>query len=62
LRPIWVLVSLLVGTYIGGLLGLLIAVPVAGFIKDAADNFVSISDYSDNVDGKEKSPEMLVNE
>ncbi|MBW4479920.1 MAG: AI-2E family transporter [Tolypothrix brevis GSE-NOS-MK-07-07A] len=62
LRPIWVLVSLLVGTYIGGLLGLLIAVPVAGFIKDAADNFVSISDYSDNVDGKEKSPEMLINE
>ncbi|MGI2907759.1 AI-2E family transporter [Tolypothrix sp. VBCCA 56010] len=62
LRPIWVLVSLLVGTYIGGLLGLLIAVPVAGFIKDAADNFVSISDYSDNVDRKEKSPEMLVNE
>ncbi len=55
LRPIWVLVSLLVGTYIGGLLGLLIAVPVAGFIKDAADNFVSMPDYSDNVDGKEKS-------
>ncbi len=55
LRPIWVLVSLLVGTYIGGLLGLLIAVPVAGFINDAADNFVSMPDYSDNVDGKEVS-------
>lgn len=59
LRPIWVLVSLLVGTYIGGLLGLLIAVPIAGFIKDAIDNFVSMPDYSDNVDGKEKS---LLNE
>jgi predicted PurR-regulated permease PerM len=34
LRPIWVLTSLLVGTYVGGLLGLLIAVPVAGVIKD----------------------------
>jgi predicted PurR-regulated permease PerM len=55
LRPIWVLVSLLVGTYIGGLLGLLIAVPVAGFINDATDNFVSMPDYSDNVDGKEVS-------
>ncbi|MBD2608537.1 AI-2E family transporter [Scytonema hofmannii FACHB-248] len=55
LRPIWVLVSLLVGTYIGGLLGLLIAVPVAGFIKDAINNFASMADYSDNVDGKEKS-------
>jgi predicted PurR-regulated permease PerM len=55
LRPIWVLVSLLVGTYIGGLLGLLIAVPIAGFIKDAADNFVTMSDSSDNADRKEKS-------
>jgi predicted PurR-regulated permease PerM len=55
LRPIWVLVSLLVGTYIGGLLGLLIAVPLAGFIKDAIDNFASMADYSDNIDGVEKS-------
>ena len=37
LRPVWVLVSLLVGTNIGGLLGLLIAVPVASFIKSVAD-------------------------
>lgn len=62
LRPIWVLISLLVGTYVGGLLGLLIAVPVAGFIKDAADNFVSSSDSSDTNVGDEKSPEMLTNE
>ncbi|MBD2204652.1 AI-2E family transporter [Calothrix sp. FACHB-1219] len=41
LRPIWVIISLLIGTYIGGLLGLLIAVPLAGLIKDAADGFVS---------------------
>ncbi len=62
LRPIWVLISLLVGTYIGGLLGLLIAVPVAGFIKDAADGFLSISDYPDNPVGDEKLPEILTNE
>lgn len=62
LRPIWVLISLLVGTYVGGLLGLLIAVPVAGFIKDAADNFVSSSDFSDTNVGDEKSSEMLTNE
>ncbi|MBW4559132.1 MAG: AI-2E family transporter [Trichormus sp. ATA11-4-KO1] len=46
LRPIWVLIALLVGTYIGGLLGLLIAVPIAGLIKDAFDGF-SPSDESD---------------
>ncbi|BAY84691.1 hypothetical protein NIES267_41870 [Calothrix parasitica NIES-267] len=45
LRPIWVLISLLVFTYTGGLLGLLIAVPVAGFIKDAVDGFPG---YSNN--------------
>ncbi len=39
LRPIWVLISLLIGTSVGGLLGLLLAVPLAGFIKDAADGW-----------------------
>ncbi|WP_414587588.1 AI-2E family transporter [Scytonema sp. PCC 10023] len=63
LRPIWVLISLLVGTYIGGVLGLLIAVPVAGVIKDALDGWQvpPVSGYSDNaVKGKEL-PEMLTN-
>ncbi|NMG06746.1 AI-2E family transporter [Brasilonema sp. UFV-L1] len=64
LRPIWVVISLLVGTYIGGVLGLLIAVPIAGVIKDALDNWqlASRSDDSDkNAEGKEL-PEMLTNE
>jgi predicted PurR-regulated permease PerM len=53
LRPIWVIISLLIGTYIGGLLGLLIAVPTAGFIKDAADGFVSVSGVdSDAIEGE----------
>ncbi|BAZ21778.1 hypothetical protein NIES4073_26560 [Kalymmatonema gypsitolerans NIES-4073] len=63
LRPIWVLISLLVGTYIGGVLGLLIAVPLAGVIKDALDGWQvpPVSGYSDNaVKGKEL-PEMLTN-
>ncbi|RCJ24316.1 AI-2E family transporter [Nostoc minutum NIES-26] len=61
LRPLWVIVSLLVGTYISGVLGLVIAVPLAGFIKDAVTGF-SASDYSkDAVEGKEV-PEMLTNE
>ncbi len=37
LRPLWVLVSLLVGTKILGLLGLITAVPIAGFIKRTVD-------------------------
>ncbi len=55
LRPIWVLVALLLGTYIGGLLGLLIAVPIAGFIKDALDGF----SQPDENDLKTEIPEVL---
>jgi predicted PurR-regulated permease PerM len=61
LRPIWVLISLLVGTNIGGVLGLLIAVPVAGFIKDAADGF-STSGNSDNIGEGEAASELLAEE
>ncbi|WP_414578232.1 AI-2E family transporter [Anabaena sp. CCY 9402-a] len=46
-RPVWVLVSLLVGTYVGGLLGLLVAVPVAGLIKDIIDDWESLSGQTD---------------
>ncbi|BAZ32949.1 hypothetical protein NIES4074_54570 [Cylindrospermum sp. NIES-4074] len=56
LRPIWVIISLLVGTYIGGVLGLLIAVPVAGLIKDAVDG---LSGYGDNVIDGEDVSEVL---
>lgn len=61
LRPIWVLISLLVGTYIGGLLGLLIAVPVAGFIKDVVDGFSEFN-YSDKNFEDKEAPEILTNE
>ncbi len=54
IRPIWVVISLLVGTYIGGVLGLLIAVPVAGFIKDVVDGWASVE--------SEEAPEMLAKE
>ncbi|MBD2034691.1 AI-2E family transporter [Leptolyngbya sp. FACHB-321] len=38
LRPIWVIISLLIGTKIAGLPGLLTAVPVAGFIQDLIED------------------------
>jgi predicted PurR-regulated permease PerM len=64
LRPIWVLISLLLGTYIGGVLGLLVAVPVAGVIKDAIDGWqvTPVSGYPDNAVAGEELPEMLTNE
>lgn len=37
LNPVWVVISLLLGAKIGGILGLLIAIPIASFIKDVAD-------------------------
>lgn len=37
LNPVWILVALLLGIRIAGLLGLLLAVPTAGFIKSTAD-------------------------
>ncbi|MEH1894243.1 MAG: AI-2E family transporter [Nostoc sp.] len=52
LRPIWVLIALLVGTNVAGVLGLLIAVPVAGFIKDAADGFSKSSDFENVVESE----------
>lgn len=38
LKPIWVILSLLIGTKIAGLPGLLTAVPVAGFIQDLLED------------------------
>ncbi|MBW4470642.1 MAG: AI-2E family transporter [Stenomitos rutilans HA7619-LM2] len=38
LKPIWVVISLLIGTKIAGLPGLLTAVPVAGFIQDVLED------------------------
>lgn len=38
LKPIWVIISLLVGTKIAGLPGLLTAVPVAGFLQDVLED------------------------
>ncbi|MEH1863733.1 MAG: AI-2E family transporter [Nostoc sp.] len=61
LRPIWVLIALLVGTNVGGVLGLLIAVPVAGFIKDAADGFSKSGD-SEDVVKSEVASELLPEE
>ncbi|MEH2012568.1 AI-2E family transporter [Nostoc sp.] len=61
IRPIWVLIALLVGTNVGGVLGLLIAVPVAGLIKDVADGFSKSGD-SEDVVKSELASELLAEE
>lgn len=55
IKPIWVIISLLIGTSIAGVLGLILAVPMAGFIKDViVDSWNSVSDDIENaVEGKE---------
>jgi predicted PurR-regulated permease PerM len=39
LNPVWIIISLLLGTKIGGFLGLIVAVPVAGAIKKIRQNY-----------------------
>ncbi|MDJ0556693.1 MAG: AI-2E family transporter [Microcoleaceae cyanobacterium MO_207.B10] len=39
LNPVWILLSLLVGVQVWGVLGLLIAVPMAGFVKSTVNYF-----------------------
>ncbi|HLP91745.1 MAG TPA: AI-2E family transporter [Nostocaceae cyanobacterium] len=52
IRPIWVIISLLIGTYLGGIIGLLIAVPVAACIKDIIDSLSNLVE-------KETLPEVI---
>lgn len=37
LNPVWTLISLFIGAKLGGVLGLVVAVPIASFIKETAD-------------------------
>ncbi|BAZ31622.1 hypothetical protein NIES4074_40950 [Cylindrospermum sp. NIES-4074] len=39
LNPVWVVISLLIGAKLGGVLGLLVAIPFASFIKDTTDSW-----------------------
>ncbi len=39
LNPVWLLLSVLIGTRLGGFLGLIVAVPLASVIKTIADNW-----------------------
>ncbi|QLE56824.1 AI-2E family transporter [Nostoc sp. TCL26-01] len=59
LNPVWVVVSLLIGAKLGGVLGLLIAIPTASFIKDIADSWRAEEfDYQDNFELEAASVEI----
>ncbi|EFA68468.1 AI-2E family transporter [Cylindrospermopsis raciborskii S07] len=56
LNPVWVVISLLVGAKLGGVLGLLIAIPIASFIKDFADIWREGQLQTDSMQGKITTP------
>lgn len=56
LSPIWVLAALAVGTKVGGLLGLLTAVPLASCLKDILNN---LQTPTDNVSNDTVTPDCL---
>ena len=50
LNPVWILVSLLVGVKVAGVAGLIVAVPMAGFIKNTVDTLETLSNKSKEID------------
>lgn len=72
LRPVWVIVSLVVGTKFGGLLGLLVAVPLASSLKSVADGWqastasstsaVKAATHSNNSEQSQESSGILTKE
>jgi len=50
LNPVWILVALLVGVKVAGIAGLLVAVPMAGFIKNTVDVLESSRKKSREID------------
>ena len=72
LRPVWVIVSLVVGTKVGGLLGLLVAVPLASSLKSLADGWqaptasstsaVKAATHSNNSEQSQESSGILTKE
>ncbi len=67
LNPVWVVISLLIGAKLGGLIGLLVAIPIASFIKDVADNWrigafklESIDNNYDNTIKLEENPDVAI--
>jgi predicted PurR-regulated permease PerM len=57
LKPIWVLISLLLGTKIAGLAGLLTAVPSASFIKTLLAEQDEVGDTALSLNSAEDAPE-----
>jgi predicted PurR-regulated permease PerM len=46
LNPVWMLISLDIGFKLNGVLGLLVAVPIAGFIKGTFDTIRGVNGES----------------
>ena len=46
LNPIWIIITLLLGAKVGGVLGVIIAVPLAGAVKNLADSLKETNDQA----------------
>jgi predicted PurR-regulated permease PerM len=62
-----VVISLLIGAKLGGLIGLLVAIPLASFIKDVADNWriggfklETVDNNYDNTIKLEENPDVAI--
>ena len=65
LRPLWVLIALIIGTKVGGLLGLILAVPLSGFVKTLLDEWQIIpaeSNSEEDAAGRRDRSEALRSE
>jgi predicted PurR-regulated permease PerM len=63
LNSVWVVVSLLLGTKLAGLLGLIVAIPLASFIKSTADSWrigrFQVESAENNIK-LEENPDVLI--
>lgn len=60
LNPVWVVISLLLGIKLAGVLGLLLAIPMASFIKDMADSWREGEFHQTTAPGKDGDYSVLL--
>jgi len=61
LNPFWVFIALLSGARVGGLLGVIVAVPIAVVIKEALEAIRIARQAGDDITALEQLPEVAVN-
>jgi predicted PurR-regulated permease PerM len=55
-NPIWLIIAVFLGARLGGVMGILLAVPVASVIKDLVDDMIASSRQESTPDALEAEP------